>query len=102
MPASGSNARSTRLLAERLEQAEQRLVAHSRQTLVDEHLRRREDDAAIDVVLHLARRLVADAHRPMAQKALEVGRDPFVERGERHDAVHRLQRPRRSVAMVVM
>src|SRR5712691_5211665 len=51
--------------AARLQASEQRFVAHSRQALVDKHLRRREDDAAIDVVLVLQRCGIADADRPV-------------------------------------
>ena len=79
--------------AQRLEAAEQRRVAHARQPLVDEHLRRAEDDAAIGIVLHLLGRLVADAHRPHAVEAGEVGGDALVERLIVNDAVDRLQRP---------
>ena len=95
-----------RLLAERLEAAEQRLVAHTRQTLVDKHLRRGEDDAAINVVLRLKVRQVADAHRAIPLIALQIVGDPFIQRPERRNAVHRLKigpigRDRRDVAYVV-
>ena len=73
MPASGSSAVLAALLAERLEQPEQAFVAGARQPAVEEHRRRRQDDAAIGVVLHLVDRRVADAHRPVAAIALEVG-----------------------------
>ena len=53
-----------RLLAELLEHAEQRLVAHLRQPLVDEHLRGRQDHAAKHVVLRLVNRLITDANGP--------------------------------------
>ena len=61
-----------RPFAERLERLEQRRVAHARQALVDEHLRRRENDAAIDVVLALHHGEIADANRSVA---LESPRD---------------------------
>ena len=77
-------------LAKTLEQPEQRFVAHLGQTLVDEHLRRGENDAAVNVVLPLARRLVADPNRAHAEKALEVRRDPFLKRRKGHDAMQRL------------
>ena len=41
----------------------------------------RENDAAINVVLPLRRRLVADAHRPMPEKALEIRRDRLPQAG---------------------
>ena len=65
-----------RLLAERLELGEQRVVAHVGQPLVDEHLRRAEHDAAVGIVLDLFRRLIADAHRPVAEIALQRRRGP--------------------------
>ena len=51
----GLEGKAARLTPERLEAAEQRRIAHARQPLVDEHLRRAEDDAAIGVVLQSAR-----------------------------------------------
>ena len=79
-----------RPLAQRLQQAVERLVAHPRQPFVDEHLCCGKHDAAIDVVLRLQRGLIADADRTMPEKPFQVGRDRLVERRERHDAVHRL------------
>ena len=92
-PASGSNAQRQRPFAQRLQHPEQRLVAHGRKPFVDEHLRRGQDHAAVDVVLGLVDRLISHPNRAMAQKAREFGRDFLVERGERNDAVHRLDRP---------
>ena len=91
-----------RLRAERLEALEQRRVAHARQALVDEHLRRAEDDAAVGIVLELLGRLVADAHRPHAAEALEVRRDPLVERQIVDDAVDGFSGRSASIAIVVM
>ena len=51
--------------------AEQKLVAHPRQPLVDEHLRDREHHAAIGVVLQLFGGLISNAHRP---HTLEAGK----------------------------
>src|SRR5712672_1814804 len=50
--------------AELLELAEQRLVAPEREPRVEEHVRRGEDRGAVDVVLDLGIRLIADPHRP--------------------------------------
>ena len=55
--------------AQRLEALEQRDVAAVRQALVEEHVRRREDRRAVDVVLDLPPRVVADAHRTHAAVA---------------------------------
>ena len=77
-------------LAETLEQPEQGLVSHPGQALVDKHLRRGENDAAVDIVLFLACRLVADPNRTHAEKAFEIRRDPFIKRRKRHNAVQRL------------
>ncbi len=71
---------------ERLEPLEQRDVAAADQPIVEEHVRRREDRRAVDVVLHLPVRVVADPHRPHAAIA-----------GERVD--DRLRRARRSPLM---
>ena len=80
----------SRPFAKRLELAEQSRIAHFRQPLVDEHLLGAEHDAAVGVMLQLPGRLIADAHGPVPEIPLEVGRDHLVERGERHDALHRL------------
>src|SRR5262249_47114198 len=66
-----------RSFAQRLQPAEERFVAHARQAFVDEHLRRREDGAAIDVVLMLLRGLIADSYRSLAEKPGKFGRDFF-------------------------
>jgi len=70
----------------------QRFVAHPRQTFVDKHLRRRENDAAIDVVLVLQRRGIADAHRTLAEKPGKVGRDAFGKIRTGDDRMNRTQR----------
>ena len=80
-----------RLLAERLQQAEQALVARPRQAAIEEHRHRGENDAAVGVVLGLLHGGIADAHRAVAAIALEARCDPFVERIGRHDAVDRAQ-----------
>ena len=79
-----------RALAQRLEQSIKRFVSHLGQALVEEHLRRGEHDAAVDVVLGLQGRLVADPNRPVSEKALQVWRDRFLHRRKRHDAMDRL------------
>ena len=84
---------SHRLLAERLEAPEQGRIAHARQPLVDEHLRGREDHAAIGVMLQLLCRLVADTDGAVARKSLEVRRDGLIDRIGRHDAVDGPQGP---------
>ena len=91
MPASGLEGKLGGLAAELLKPAEERLVAHAGQALVDEHLRGAEHHAAVDVVLHLHHGRIADPHRLVVLEAGEVGRDPFIERQARDDAVHRLQ-----------
>src|SRR5207249_5749903 len=50
--------------AELLELAEERLVAAQREPRVEEHVRRGQDRRAVDVVLDLGIRLIADPHRP--------------------------------------
>ena len=80
-------------MAQRLETAEQGLVAHARQALVDEHVGGAEDHAAVGVVLHLLGGLIADAHRAHAAEAGEVGGDALFERLVVDDAIDRLQRP---------
>ena len=88
----GLEVESARLMPERLETAIQHRVAHARQPLVDEHVRCAEDDAAVGVMLRLLRCLVADAHRPHAAEAGEIGGDALVERLIVNNAVDRLQR----------
>src|SRR5207245_9007179 len=51
------------LLAEGLEAAEQDLPAPAHQPAIEEHVRGGEDGRAVDVVLHLALGVIADAHR---------------------------------------
>ncbi len=80
------------LAAERFQQPKQSFVAEPRQAPVEEHRHRGEDDAAIGVVLHLLGGGIADAHRPVAAIALEVGRDSFIHRVDRNDAVDRPHR----------
>ena len=58
------------LFAERLQQPEQSDIPHFRQTLIDEHLRRREHHAAVDVVLSLLRGLIANPDGSMIQGTL--------------------------------
>ena len=65
-PASGWSYDRERAAAERLQALEQRDVAAADEALVEEHVRRGEDRGAVDVVLHLPVRVVADAHRPHA------------------------------------
>ena len=65
-------------VAERFEQMKKTFVTRARQPAVEEHRHGGEDDAAIGVVLHLADRGIADAHRPVAAIAFEVGRDAFL------------------------
>jgi len=80
------------LLAEGFETMEQGFVAAPRQAPVEKDVGRREDDGAIDVMLHLAIGQVADAHRPHAAIAGQ-GRDlAFIQHGPAIDAINRLQR----------
>ncbi len=89
-PGVGLERQRQRALAQSFQQAVEQLVAHDRQALVDEHLRRREHDAAVDVVLGLQRGLVAHPDRAMPEESLQVRSDALLQRRERHDAVHRL------------
>ena len=85
----GSESKLRRLVAERFEEMKQILVSRPRQPSVEEHGHRREDDAAIAVMLLLMNRGVADANRPFAAIALEVWSNRLLERGARHDAIER-------------
>src|SRR6185295_8299253 len=78
-------------LAERLKPPEQILVPHPGQAPVEEHRRRRQNHAAIRVMLILRDGGIADPYRPIAAVTLEVGDDALVERIGRYDAVDRLQ-----------
>ena len=55
------------------------LARRTRQSLVEEHRRRREDHAAIDIVLHLLDGCVADPHGAIAMVTLEIGNDALGE-----------------------
>ena len=55
--------------AKQLEPREQRDIARRAETLVEEELRRRENDRAVHVVLRLQSRLIADPYRPHAEVA---------------------------------
>ncbi len=80
-----------RLVAERFEQTEQRLVARPRQPAIEEHRHRRQNQAAVSIVLRLPGRRVADPHRAVSPIALEIRRLDLVHGVGRHDAVDRLQ-----------
>jgi len=67
-----------RARAEAFQPVEQRRAAGLQQALVEERLRSREHDAAIDVVLLLTCRLVADTHRAHPAIAAQRAGDPFV------------------------
>src|SRR5262245_17555159 len=79
------------LLAKWLEAPEQSGIAHARQSLVDEHLRGREDYATVSVVLQLLCCLVADAHRAVAGKSLEIRCNGLIDRIGWDDTVDRPQ-----------
>ena len=69
-PRVGFERQRERALAQRFEHAIQRFVSHFGQALVEEHLRRGEHDAAVDVILGLQGRLVAHTNRPVSEKTL--------------------------------
>ena len=79
------------LFAERLKQAKQIFIPHARQPPVEEHGRRCKNHAAVGVVLVLRDGRVADAHRPLAAIALQIGQDALIERIGGDNAVDRLQ-----------
>jgi len=66
------------------------------QSLIDEHLRCRQHHAAINVMLDLHCRVVADPHRPLAEKAGETSCFNLVEGLAGDD---RIDRPERLVAL---
>ncbi len=81
-----------------LEPRERGGVAGDVEPPVEEKLRRREHDAAVDVVLHLPPGVVADAHRTHAAIARErLRRFGLDERALEMDAVDRLQARRRPI-----
>ena len=88
MPASGSKA-SRAASTPASPAAGTARLARPRQPAVEEHRHRRQDDAAIGVMLHLPRRRIADAHRRRCSIALEAGRDLLLHRVGGHDAVDR-------------
>src|SRR2546423_11055450 len=69
-----------RHFAERLETTEQILITHARQAVVEEHRRRRQDRAAVGVVMVLRDRRIADAHRAVATVSLYVAHGLLVDR----------------------
>ncbi len=71
---------------------EQGLVLEMRQTLVEKDLGDRQNHAAVDVVLHLAIGVIADAYRAHAAVARQLLGPGFGELGLAVDAVDRLQR----------
>src|SRR4029450_6989614 len=77
-------------LAQPFESLEERDVARSRKALVEEHLRRRENEAAVGVLLPLLLGLIADAHRTHAAIAGEIVDRPFRQRLAGDDAIDRL------------
>src|SRR5687768_1090052 len=52
-----------RLLTKSLEPREERVVPATHETSIEEKVRSGEDRRAVDIVLHLAVGLIADAHR---------------------------------------
>ena len=78
------------LLAHRLESGEVGGVGAAKEAVVVEGLRRAEDDVAVDVVLEVLVRLVADAHRTHAAVARQVRHDRLGQRSLQADAVERL------------
>src|SRR5262245_61157402 len=79
-PGVGCERLSQSARAQWLEHREQCGVALVRQPLVEEHLRRRQDDAAVDVVLDLMHGGVADADGTVVPVAPKVRRQSLVER----------------------
>ena len=77
--------------AQRLQHGEQALVALGRQALVEEHLRGRQDHAAIDVVLRSGRRRRCRCARPVTAIARDMRGDPLLQRHFGEDGVDRLQ-----------
>ena len=67
----------------------QRGVAEARQLPIIKHRHRRQNDAAEGVVLDLAGRGIADAHRAVAVITLEVIGDLLIHRIGMNDAVNR-------------
>src|SRR5262245_3677110 len=83
---------SCSLFAERLDRVKQRRVARTRQPPVEEHLCRRKDDAAINVVLALLAGRVSDPHRTVATISGKSRCSSFLEQIRMNDAIKRAHR----------
>ena len=90
-PASGWSWTCNARRAQRLEALEERQVAALHETLVEKHVRCREDRGAVDVVLHLLEGRVADAHGPHAVIAGERVDDALGQHRIAADCVNGLQ-----------
>src|SRR5687767_15764461 len=66
------------LLAKSLEPRKQRVVPAAHEPSIEKEVRSGEDRRTVDVVLHLAVRLIADAHRPHSSVARQTFRDVLV------------------------
>ena len=90
------------LLAHRFQSREVRGVGATKETVVVEGLRRAENDVAVDVVLEVLVRLVADAHRAHAPVSRQVGHDRLGQGLLQADAVERLDVTRLRAAQHVV
>ena len=79
MPASGDAGQRDGLSRQPLDQSKRRRRSLRAHALVEEDRRQRQHHLAVDVVLGVQRRAVADAHRPFAVVARPVFEDRFLE-----------------------